>query len=255
MLPAASAPVANPVPARTSFAGRALQVMLLLGGFLVLALILSAQAHADAPDSRSATSATAQHPALVVSLERGAEHSVRAGKAQADRSVDDAVAAATASDPEQPAIGLVGTVHDITHQMTTPVTQVIGTIGAGHGGSVHGTGGRRGSAPRNPGRPGGVWFSFDARATGSPAGAFAGHHARTGHGDLVTPSRAPGQLPLSAQYNEHPVESDGGAHHTGGAYAAVPAAGARAHLSAAALPSAHGSAPLRRTSDVSVNPD
>jgi hypothetical protein len=240
---------------RVAVPGRVWQVVLLLGGFLVLAFVLSAQAHADAPDNRSVPSAPVRRPTLVVSLERAAERSVKAGKAQADRGVQGTVAAATQSGDGQPTTGLLDTVQDVTHQVTIPVGEVIGTVTAGHGGSGHGAAGRSGSAPR-PTAP-----SHDARFV-DPASRTAGHpgapstgRAPAGRFDRVTPSRAPGGSPGSAQHPEHPVEGDSGAHHTGGAYAAFVAVGARVHLSAVAMPAAYGPAPLKRASNVAVDPD
>ncbi len=240
---------------RTTVARRAVRVLLLLGGFLVLAFILSGQAHADAPDIQFVRSASNPSPVAVDSVTRGAEQSVTAGTAQAGRSVVDTVAAATASGTVQPVTGLIGTVQGATHQATSPVVTVVHTIGAVPGSSPHGAVGGHVSVTRTAGRTdAGTWSAVPApRASSLRPARDAGPQGA--HAGRVTHPLTPGQLPASTQHSEHPVESDGSAHHEGGAYAAVPAAGTRLHLSAVARSAAHGSAPLQRPSDVSVQPD
>jgi hypothetical protein len=255
--PVASVPPIAAARSRVAGLGRGWQVLLFLGGFLVLAFILSAQAHADAPGSRPVPTAPDQSPTLVVSLERGAEQSVRAGKAQADRSVQDTVAAATESGDDGPTTGLLDAVQGVTHQVTTPLGEVIGGTPAGHGGSGHRTPGRPGAARRTTGRSHDETRSTEpaARATGHSGAPNVGGSAAGRSGHAVAPSRAPGNGPATAGHTEHPVESDGSAHHTGGAYPAVCAVGTRVHQHAVARPAACASAPQRRASDVCVDPD
>ncbi len=238
---------------RTTVAGRALRVALLLGGFLVLAFVLSGKAHADSPDLQSVGSVSSVSPVAVDSVTSGAERSVTTGTAQAGRSVQDVVAAATGSDTVKPVTGLIGTVQDTAHQATAPVVSVIHTVTPGSGGSHHGGAGQV-SVRRTSGRT-----HADQRSVVNAPRAAGLRPSRSAHRSAsagrATHQRVPGHLPAPVQHPEHPVDSDGSAHHTGGADAAFFAVGTRIHLSATAMPAAHGSAPLQRPSDVSVQPD
>ncbi len=243
------------MPARPPLTERALWVLLFLGGFLVLALTLSAQAHADCPANRPAASAPVHHDVLAASSGRSAGPIVGAGRAQAHRDVLSTVAAATVRGTDRSVTGLLGTVRGVTRQVTLPVSGVAGTTGSGHRGSGHRTTGRRAPATRTP-RPG-----HGARHTAASSGA-SGHQAgvpagatRTGRDSGATPSRAPRHLPTSATFHERPAESDGGTRHTGTPHAVLFAGVTRGRPGAGATAAEHEPAPPRRASDVSVNPD
>jgi hypothetical protein len=234
---------------RTAVAERALWVLLFLGGFLGLAFILSGQAHADTPGIQSGY--VSERASAVETVERGAEHSVQDGTAQAGRSVEDTVAAATGSDSISPATSLVGTVQGATHQATSPVITVVHAIGAGPGDHGHGAAGRHVSVTRTAGRA-------HARTRSSVAPRSHDHRSARGiarqaaHSAGGSHPQAPGQFPASTQ--QHPVESDGSAHHAGGAFAAFYTPGAYRHLGAVVV-TAHRSAPVQRASGVTVQPD
>lgn len=249
MLSSSSVSVAAVVRPRTTAAERALWVTLLLGGFLGLAFILSGQAHADSPGIQSGY--VSAHTSAVETVERGAEHSVQDGTAQAGRSVEGTVAAAAGSESIPPATSLVGTVQGATHQATSPVVTVVHAIGAGSGDHRHGAAGRHLSVRRTTGR---------AHARTRSSAAPRSHDRRSARGIARqavhsaggTHPQAPGQLPASTQ--QHPVDSDGSAHHAGGAFAAFYTPGAYRHLGAVMV-TAYGPAPVQRASGVTVQPD
>lgn len=274
MLSAVSVPPAAVVPPRTTVARRAWLVLMLLGGFTALAFVFGGQAHAASsatPGVDSVPSATVPASATVCPVVQG----VPSGAASTGASVADPVAAATgASSPVRPVDDLVdglrGTTGQVTEPvltdpvlpdpvLTTPVTTVIGTVAAGHGDSRHGSAHAQPSAQQAAGhvRPGGRTPLAGARTTDHPVGASADRRRAHGvrHAGHTTARRTTGPLPVPVRHSGHPDEGDGSAHHTDGAAAALPAAGPRVHHSAAAMPAAHGSAPLQRPSNVSVQPD
>lgn len=252
MLPASFALPAAVVRARTTVVGRAWQVLLLLGGFLVLAFILGGQAHADSPDSRSDLSVSNPRPAAVESVARGAECSAKSDAAQADGGMAKTVAAATGGHSVPSVTGLISTVQTTVWQVTSPVTPVVHPIGTGPGGSHHGAVGGHGSVRRadGPARAGAWSFAPVSRA-GLQRSARDAMRSAT-HPAGGTRPQAPGRSPGSTP--QHPVESDGSAHHEGGACAAFYAAGTRFHLDAV-MRTTHGPAPVQRASGVSVQPD
>ncbi|MDF3291095.1 hypothetical protein [Streptomyces silvisoli] len=260
MLPAALALPAAVVRPRTTAARRALQVALLLGGFLALAFVLSGQAHADSPDAVSLRYAGTPFGAVdevapaapLHAVAQGAAQRFAAGAQQADRGVKDTVAAATSS--VRPVTGLLGAVQDAAGQVTSPIA---GATGAGHGDP----GNPVSSAPRplpHKAVPAHVGTAPAARPTASVAGRYpagAAHRAAAHPAHQRRDGRAPAQLPFPAGHSGHPGEGDGSTHHTGDAHAALFADGARFHLGADVPRPANGSSPSRRSTDVSVQPD
>ncbi|MDI5965855.1 hypothetical protein [Streptantibioticus silvisoli] len=253
--------------------GRALSVALLLGGFLALAFVLCGQAHAAAPESPSVLSAPATGPALADSVTRGAEQGATEQAADGGRDVTHAVAAATAGPATDPVTGLIDAVTGVTHQVTTPVVQAVGPVvpvvpvvpvGAHSRAPGHHVADHRCSVATRTARP----APAGPRST-TAARTRAGHHAarpaphalpRQRAGGQAAPAAAaapavPVRTPGVARHSGHPVDGDGTAHHTGGTNASGPAAGAHVHHDAAARAIASGSTPLRRASDVSVQPD
>lgn len=245
---------------RTAAVARALWITLFLGGFLALAFVLSGQAHADTLDGRSVRTLSDGGATTVVSVDRNAGPGLDTSAARAGKSVRDTVTATAGDRGLARVTGLICTLRGTVGQATAPVTTVIGTVGVGHGGSGHGgSGGSGGGGVVRPVT--GPVKAVAVRSSVVPAprgGAVrpirrdARHEVNVGR---VTHPRAPGHTPAPAQRSDHPVEGDGGAHHSGGAYAVSFGAGTRIHLSAVGIPAAHGSAPLRRVSDVSVQPD
>ncbi|MEU1627494.1 hypothetical protein ABZ746_19635 [Streptomyces sp. NPDC020096] len=256
---------------RTTAGRRALQVALLLGGFLALAFILSGQAHADSPDAVSMPSArapfgaadAAPRPTPVGDAAQSAAQQFtagaqqfEAGAQQADRGVKDTVAAATRT--VQPVVGLLGTVHDAARQVTSPIA---GATGAGHGD----LGNPVTSAPTPVGHQAGRPHSSSAaapatRVSGPLADRFlvAAHGAAPRLAHVAQPrqeQQGPAQLPVPAGHCGYPCEGDGLTHHTGDAHAALFAVGAQFHLGAGVMRPANGSSPTRRSTTVSVQPD
>ncbi len=245
---------------RTTAARRALQVVLLLGGFLALAFLLSGQAHADSPDWGSVryarTPLAVDETAPTTQLHAVAQHAAQrftADAQQTDRGVKDTVAAATSS--VRPVTGLLGAVQDAAGQVTSPIA---GATGAGHGDS----GNPVRSAPTTATHQA---VQADTASAARPTAAVAGryqaraahravsHHAHVTH--QRRQERAPAQLPVPVGHSGHPCEGDGSTHHTGDAHAALFAGGARLHLGTDMPCPVNGSSPTRRSTDVSVQPD
>ncbi|MBY8883898.1 hypothetical protein K7472_03460 [Streptomyces sp. PTM05] len=257
---------------RTTVARRALWVALLLGGFLALAFVCGGKAHADTPGNQPARPAATTLPGAATLPDRPLTADQAAGNVagQATRDVNSSadragsgvrgtVAAATRT--ARPLNGLAGSVRATAGRVTAPVVRVIGDVNAGHHGSGHGGAATSGGTVRHrgAGRPGVVrGGAFASQVSGPQAYDVMAHgaaHPFPLAGSKAAPQQAPGHAPAPSDRSGHPVEGDGAAHHTGDGHADLFGCGVRFPLNAAAPGAAHGPAPLRRASDVSVQPD
>ncbi|MBV9022601.1 MAG: hypothetical protein JO362_02065 [Streptomycetaceae bacterium] len=280
MLSAALALSAAVVRPRTTVARRALQVLLLLGGFLTLAFVLSGQAHANAPASpfSSRFSSTASPRPSGSSLAPASDRTTveratttftprtrQAGQSAISRwrgagltgtgtgtgtGMVDQTGSVTRT--VRPLSLLLGTVQDAAHQVASPlVGAATGLTCPGHTAksalnAVHHTAIRPRSAGRTP-------STSRVGRTAATAHDTAAHLAHAVYMQQQTPGS---QLPVPADSSsEHPAEGDGGFQHSGDTYAALLFCGVRFPLSAAMIDSAHGSSPIQRSTNVSVQPD
>ncbi|MCQ4083243.1 hypothetical protein NGB36_22220 [Streptomyces sp. RB6PN25] len=244
---------------RTTVARRALHVLLFLGGFLTLAFILGGQAHADTPASpfssstASSTSSSASPAATAgrTTVEHAAA-TLTSRAQQAGKSLTSAVAqVGSVTRTVRPLSLLLGTVQGAAQQVVSPlVDAATGLTCPGHAAkSAPNAVGHTAVRPHSAGRT-----ALTARVgrTAATAHGTAAHHALAAH-----QQQAPGsQAPVPADHSsDHPVEGDGGFHHSGDTHAALLSGGVRFPLCAAVIGTAHGSSPVMRSTNVSVQPD
>jgi hypothetical protein len=268
LLPAAPALPAAVVPSRTTVARRALQVALLLGGFLALAFLFGGQAHADTPGTSAFPTASTVNVPSNVPLDKAtqgtlgaATRSAAAGQAAPDiqgvRYVVTAVQRADgAAQTARQVTGLLGNLQQTARQVVSGVPALTGTIGEGRiGTGQHGANGDGSAVRRAAGcpHPAGVQAAPASRVTGLATAAQT--DGRQFGARPMDRHRTSDRTPADpAGHSEHPCEGDS-AHHTGTDYAALPLTGAQLLHSAVAPLTAHGSSPLKRPTDISVQPD
>jgi hypothetical protein len=283
LLPASLALPAAVVRPRTTAARRALQVLLLFGGFLTLAFVLGGQAHADAPVSPFSSRLPSRLPLSTASPRpSGTSLASAPGRTTVER-----VAASTprtrqarqsalslplpSGDTPGRGTGLTGAADQVGSATGTvrPLSLLLGTV---HGAAQQVTSPLVGVATRLTCPAHAVKSAPDAvrhtairqhSASSTPFTSRVGHTAATAHGTAMHPAhaahtqQAPGsQLPVPVDHSsDHPVEGDGGFQHSGGTYAALLPCGVRFPLGAAMIGSAHASSPVKRSTDISVQPD
>ncbi|WP_231905114.1 MULTISPECIES: hypothetical protein [Streptomycetaceae] len=266
------------VPSRTTVAvRRALRVTMLLGGFLAVAFLFAGRAHADTPrvpgvpGAHTAARSTTPHRAATgkalaaaasSAADRGEIPGVARGAVDGGSGLD---ATGVPGDVARMAVVRpVGTLDDALEpgRVIGAVRQVAGRlvpVAAGPSAGAPG-GGHHVVAGSRAGHGG----ATATRRTASPAadvaptttgGGHAAYAVSGAHTGVQVAHRRPAHAPAApAGHQEHPGESDG-VHHDGGAHATLPASGARLPLNAVAIRAAHGSSPLQRPANVSVQPD
>ncbi len=253
-------PAAPVVPPRCgTHARHALRLLLVLTGFVVLALAQSGRAQAATPPSGhpvpppSSAARTQRAPVAAPALR--AVREVAAGTGEA---VALAAAAVTGSSPAPPpgtrCTGVCGDTHRCA---AATVRRSVGHRGRSaarrHRAAGHREVTRRVPAP-GPGTVRGTATARGATPPVVPARASAAH--RRPVAVAAAPAfPAPGGAPPAVRHPGHAGENDAGAHHPGGACALPAASGPRPRGAPSGRSVRCSAPPPRRASDVAVQPD